>query len=336
MTNKEPIQKRLIDLVSNVLPPNLNLVDVLTDLLEISSDSAYRRIRNETALSIDEVERICTHFNISFDSISNLDNFRSVSFSYNPLASEDDYVGYLSSIRDDMLRISQAQNKQIIYAAEDVPLFHNFKTPELAAFKVFYWLHSVMNAEQFRDKKFSVDVISDEIKDICREIYELYARIPSIEIWSEVTPASLLMQIDYFWQSGIFKSKEDALNICEIAFKELELLQKQAEHSTKYDVNGATVLPEGDFVLYQSDIEIGNNTILVTVEDMKSLYLTHNTLNKIVTVNRAFCDETEKWIRILIKKSTLLSGVAEKQRYQFFRKIISNLSSIEKQIREDN
>jgi len=332
MTDKESVQKRLINLVGTVIPNKNNLVDVLADLLEISTDSAYRRIRNETALSIYEVEKICSHFNISFDAISNVDNYKSVSFHYNPLESVDDLMNYLSSIRDDMKIIAASEDGRILYAAEDVPLFHNFRTAELTAFKLFYWLHSVINADEFRNMKFSVDTIDPGIIKLCKEIYDLYAQIPSVEIWSEVTPASLLMQIDYFWQSGIFNSPKDALDICNVAVQEFELLQKQAESSTKFNAKGVPVLAEGSFVLYNSDIEIGNNTILVTINENKSVYLTHNTLNKITTANKAFCHETEKWINILIKKSTLLSGIGEKHRYKFFRNIFENIKSIENQI----
>jgi hypothetical protein len=70
--------------------------------------------------------------------------------------------------------------------------------------------------------------------------------------------------------------------------------------------------------------------------DSKVLYLTHNTLNKIVTVNREFCDATERWIQNLIKKSNLISGVSEKQRFQFFNRMKSQLGLLEKNIREDS
>ena len=42
--------------VQESIPPHCSLVDELSELLKISNDSVYRRLRNETILSIDEVE----------------------------------------------------------------------------------------------------------------------------------------------------------------------------------------------------------------------------------------------------------------------------------------
>ena len=103
----------------------------------------------------------------------------------------------------------------------------------------------------------------------------------------------------------------------------------------KLGFNDEQILDTDTFKLYHSDIEIGNNTILVNTGQNKILYLTHNTMNKIVTVNRQFCDSTEKWIDNLKKKSNLISGVSEKQRYQFFNRIKAQLANMEKRIRED-
>lgn len=328
------IQARLLERLKNLLPGNMALVDVLADLLEISTDSVYRRMRNETSLSINEVARICTHFNISFDELNALRNEDTVTFTFSPLKTSVDYKGYLKSIKEDMDKFAALPNSTIIWAAEDIPIFHHFKFPFLGAFKVYYWLHCIISTEEHKDKKFSADLIDDEILELCKEIYNLYARIPSIEIWTDLTVASLFVQVDYVWQAGLFESKEDALQMCSLIGEEFDKIQKEAELTYKLGYHDNRLLGEDTFKLYFSDLEIGNNTIYVTTGENKILYLTHNTLNKIVTVNQVFCEATERWINNLIKKSTLISGVSEKQRYQFFNRINTQLTQLEKRIRE--
>ena len=330
------IQDKLLGRIKNLLPANMTMVDVLSDLLEISTDSVYRRLRNETSLSIDEVSRICNHFNISFDELNTIDNASSVTFTFNPLGTVTDYKSYLQQIHDDMVRISSAPNSQITWAAEDIPIFHHFKFPFLAAFKVYYWFHCIIYTEEHKDKKFNPRLIDEEIKGLCRDIYNLYAKIPSTEIWTDLTIASLFVQVDYVWQSGLFESKDDALEVCGLISDQLDKIHKEAEITRKIGYDNTQVLPEQSFRFYHSDIEIGNNTIFVNMGDSKVLYLTHNTLNKIVTVNREFCDATERWIQNLIKKSNLISGVSEKQRFQFFNRMKSQLGLLEKNIREDS
>jgi hypothetical protein len=46
------IQKRLFDEIAEKLPPHRTLVDVVSDLLEISSAAAYRRIRGDKTMDI--------------------------------------------------------------------------------------------------------------------------------------------------------------------------------------------------------------------------------------------------------------------------------------------
>jgi hypothetical protein len=56
-------------------------------------------------------------------------------------------------------------------------------------------------------------------------------------------------------------------------------------------------------------------------------YITFNTLNSLTTNNPEFCEETEHWMKNLERKSTLISGISEKQRYQFFSKMFKTLDS---------
>ncbi len=329
------IQTKLLGRVKRMLPENQSIVDVLSDLLEISTDSVYRRLRLETSLAIEEVAKICEHFNISFDEINTIDNSTSVTFTFTPLGSVTDYKSYLRSIRDDMLKFASMPGSKITWAAEDIPIFHHFRFPFLGTFKVYYWFHCIIHTEEHKDKKFNPELIDDEIKLLCEEIYNLYARIPSVEIWTDLTVASLFVQVDYVWQSGLFEKKEDALEICNLIGQQIDKIQKEAELTYKLGFNDEPILGEDTFKLYHSDIEIGNNTIFVKSGENKILYLTHNTMNKIVTVNRQFCDSTETWIENLKRKSNLISGVSEKQRFQFFNKIRTQIKILEKSIMED-
>jgi hypothetical protein len=61
------IQEQFLQRVKSALPANVSFVDELADLLKLSSDSAYRRIRCETLFNIEEISLICKHFKVSFD-----------------------------------------------------------------------------------------------------------------------------------------------------------------------------------------------------------------------------------------------------------------------------
>ena len=318
----ESAQTRLMQRLKDAIPNNISLVDELADLLEVSNDSAYRRIRGETALSIEEIALICTKFKISFDAFINSNEAGNVSFKCNPMSSQKDgFKDYFNSIKTDFEAVSKFENKEIIYAAEDIPVFHHFTFPELTAFKIFYWNKSIINAKEFEDKKYDSSLIDEELKEIGCSILEAYSKVPSIEIWSDDTANSTIKQIEFYWESGIFKSKADALLICSQVSEMVERIKKQAELNCKLDKNGNPTNIENSYSLYHSDVMIGNNCVLLSVGEMKATYISYHTFNTLLTSHHNFCEETDQWLKNLIKKSNLISGVAEKQRYRYFKKI---------------
>ena len=55
-----------------MLPASVSLTDVVSEVLHVSSDSAYRRIRNETPLVLQEAKQLCEHFSLSLDQVLSL------------------------------------------------------------------------------------------------------------------------------------------------------------------------------------------------------------------------------------------------------------------------
>jgi hypothetical protein len=76
---------------------SVSLTDTVSEILHVSSDSAYRRIRNETPLVLDEAKLLCEHFHLSLDQVLNT---RSNSVLLKTFAStpEYSYEAYLSDL----------------------------------------------------------------------------------------------------------------------------------------------------------------------------------------------------------------------------------------------
>ncbi len=311
------MQEVFIKHLKQVVPANVSLVDDIADLLKISNDSAYRRLRNETELSLDETYKICKHYRISVDSVfSNKGD--SVTCNYIKLTdSAENFENYLTGLLNQLTRLQKSEDAKIIYAAEEIPIFHSFYSKELAAFKLFYWQRSVLNVPEYQTKKFDWDSIPEKQLKLAEHIHQTYLKIPSIEIWTDETIQTTIKQIEYYFESGAFKEKEDTITVLQELKKMMQAIHHYAEHDTKNDhTNSAGI----SFGLYNSDLVIGTNCIHVTVGGTVFSYISFNTMNSLTTGNQQFCEEIEHWMRNLIKKSTLISGIAEKQRFQFFSK----------------
>ena len=208
----------------------------------------------------------------------------------------------------------------MFYVAEEIPIFYSFFGDKLCEFKLFYWQRSVLNVPKYQSQKFEFGVVNEEIKEIAKDCLNEYKKIPSLEIWTEQTIFTATRQLEYYYDSGIFKDKKDAVLILDDINKMVDYLEECAQRARKELCDG-----EDTFQLYWSEVILGTNCIYVNCEDTRVAYISFNTLNSLKTNNSAFCEETDHWVRNIIKKSTLISGVAEKQRFQFFneaRKII--------------
>lgn len=339
MKKTDDAQSQFMQCIKSALPSNLSLVDELADLLHISNDSAYRRIRGETALSIEEITAICKQYRLSFDSFINNNANQFVSFSYHPLNHQHhSFLAYLQNIKSDLESILKfpADQQQIIFAAEDIPVFHHFAYPTLTAFKIFYWNKSILSASGFEDKKFDVMHVDTTLIELAKAIYKLYAQIPAVEIWSDDTVNSTIKQLEFYWDSGAFKSKQDALQICDEVSKMLTHICKQAELNTKLDFTHKSAGNQINYALYHSDVMIGNNCVLAKMGDTKETYISYHTFNSMSTRNTTYCNETELWLKNLIRKSNLISGVAEKLRYRYFKIIDETLKKLIAKIEKDS
>jgi hypothetical protein len=322
MDNQADFSRQILFLrkIEELIPAGNSLAAELTDVLGISPDSVYRRLRAETKLSIDEVILLCKHFKISFDSFIHLET-GTVTFNYTLMREgESGFLNYLKSLLRDMEIIRQSKGKHIWYACEDIPIFYNINFPKIAAFKMFYWLRSILNVPALNKASFSEEHIPEEMITLGKQIYSLYCQIPSTEIWSDTTIESTLKQIRFYHASGIFKTNEDAIDVYMALRDELEVILHQAENGRKDPSHGKFAAEPVLYELYASEIELTNNCVLVKLGETKAVYLGHLTFNTMSTSNRTYCEETEIWMNNLIRKSNPISGVSEKNRYQFFKK----------------
>lgn len=329
---KNPYQIKFFEKLKQNIPANVSMANDIADVLEISADGSYRRMRGETVLSMDEMVKLCRHYNISSDFIASTDE-TSARFSFRKIIqNEDGFEEYLKNILNDLQKINASNPKQIIYAACDPPIFHQFNSSDYAAFKMFFWQKALLNIPSFDGQKFSKKEIRPELLELCKKIAETYIQIPSIEIWHEDTIHGNLKLIEYAFDSGFFHSKEDALHICTEYSDILSLIEKQAAKSSKFAKEEKWAENEGNYTLYQSELIISNNHVFITAGNARMIYLSHNTFNTMVTTNTVFCNESEAWMKNIIRKSVQISGVAEKQRHTFFSTLRAQVASLSTKI----
>ncbi len=329
------IQKRFLDEIRKGIPDNISFAELIADDLDISNDSAYRRIRGDTHLTFDECRILCTKYGISLDSFFvNSNDY--VLFNYRAIDTETfDFGKYFMSILENLEAIKRFEAKELIYAAKDIPPFHLFMFDRLAAFKLFFWMSNIFHFKDYENKNFGFDTIPSESLTLAKKVWESYISIPSTEIWSEETINATLRQIEFFYECGKFESKEIALQLLNDLKDVVIHLQKQAKRGYKFlygkdDAKGN----EGNYQLYYNEILIVDSTIFFKMGDMKMVLLGNNVMNILSTSDPLFCDHTKNILNNIIRNSTLISVVGEKVRKKFFHRLIHKVEEFKIRIEE--
>ena len=326
------IQQALFAQIKAKIPANLSFVHEVAELLGISYDSAYRRIRGEKDLSLEELFKLAVHFNISVDNLFNIKQ-QSVIFNYQPLKpGEFEIKNWLQVILKDIKGIHESKEKEIIYAAKDPPVFHYFQFPEIAAFKVFFWAKTLFQFPEYEDLLFRLDDSDPEVLSIGNQILRTSTKIPTIEIWNEDTFYILFRQIEYYWVSGYFVKKDDLYNLIEKMDLWVRHIQKQAQYGYKYMYGDSPEGIENSFMLYENEVVLNDNTIFVKIDSVPAVYLTYNVLNVLKTRDPAFCKNIETYLKGLLTESNLISLTGSKERNRFFNRLLQNIEQFKSKL----
>ena len=326
-------QQVLFRHVKNLLPPHLSLVDEIADTLEISNDSAYRRIRGETHISLDEIKRLCDRFNISLDELLHLQSDAYV-FRASLAGSRDyDYKRWLQTVLSVMEQTRSAKPCYISYVAKEFPFYYYFLVPEIASFKSFFFMKSILYYETWKSAKFSIGDDYSEYHALWREIFDAYATIPGTEIWTVENITSTIRQIEFYHSTGSFRSQDDIALLFDKIGEMLDHVQTQAEHGIKLRRNqrpaDTGTVP---YHLYVNELIMGDNMQVMQTGERYTTFLNHTTLNYLTTTNERFNQYTRRNVENIVQKSIPISTVNEKDRIRFFNHLREKLEAERKKI----
>lgn len=314
-------QQLLFNHIRSKLPPHLSFVDEVAELLNISNDSAYRRIRGEKPLGLDEVQILCNKYQISLDQLLHIKS-NTVIFSY-------DKIDHLSFGFNEFLRFvvrsleqfNSLPNAKMYFFSKDLPIFHFMPFPELRDFKFFFWKRTLMGYPELARQQFNGENNEPETVELAKRIDELYAQTYSIDIWNAESITVTISQIELYRQSNIFSDRE-VLRKVYLQLEELvNHLELMLETGRKILYNQRQRHNDAIYDAYINEALIGDNTIYVQSDNRQITFINHNGLNFMPTQDTDFCAYTYKHLQNIIRKSTHISVVGEKERSMFFNSL---------------
>jgi plasmid maintenance system antidote protein VapI len=321
--NPSNVQVLFFQHLKTQLPPHLSMVDEIAELLEISTDSAYRRIRGEKPMDLEETHKLCSHYKTSMDQLLNL---QSDAFIFNgqlkSLTAENAFDRWLQEVQYQFQVINSFEKKHIYFLMKDIAPWAHFLIPELTAFRCFLYMKSILQDERFKGVKFSLnDPVYEKYIVMGKKIVEVYNQIPITEIWNIETINSTLNQINFYVEAGSFINKNDIRVLYEKVEELINHNERQAELGVKFKIGETPAHNAAAYSMFVNELILGNNTLLAELGDSRVTYMNHSVLYFISTRDERFNNAMFSNLQNLMKKSTMISTIGEKDRAGFFNRL---------------
>ena len=313
------LQQLLFRKIRDQLPLHLSLADELGELLNLSADSVYRRIRAEKPLDLSELEVICKHYHISLDALLQLESdavlFQAPEVGRGYIPFEQRMQGMLQEFR----YFNSFKKREMKYLCKDIPIWYFYLFPAMAAFKTFFWRRTINNESGLQQSKFSMAQFPETAcREIGWQILTEYNQMDSVELWNLESIHSSINQVAYYRDAGVFESKQDLLLVVEDFIRMLDHLQQQAERGSSFLPGDHHQKVQNNHQFYLNELILGNNTILLTLDDQKVSMITYSVYNYISTRDERFTESAFSSFQNLLSRSSLISRSGEKERNRFF------------------
>jgi hypothetical protein len=325
------LQQELFKHLKEILPPHLSLADELCNLLNLSADSAYRRIRGEKPITLNELKQICEHYHISIDQLLQLKTdsvlFRAPGITHGAGPFADYMQGMLAQFK----YFNSFKQAELHYLCKDAPFWYFFLFPAMASFKTFFWSKTINNETALADKSFSLQEFPfEDCFAIGRQILEEHNRLASVELWNLESIHSSINQIAYYRDAGVFKYRDDLVTVVDSFIMMLDHLQAQAAKGVKFMPGATDVSHKGTIQFYVNELILGSNTILLALDDKKISMVTYNVFSYLITEDNRFSEKAFDTFNTLMSRSSLISRSGEKERNRFFNTLRDKVNELRK------
>ena len=305
--------------IKDLLPAHVSIAEEIAQVLNISTDSAYRRLRGEKPITFDDISKLSARYRISVDRFLHLQSNTFIFTGRLDHASADFIDEYLNNMYQQFEFMRGFDNKHIYFLPNDIAPFMYFQFPELAAFTFFYYMKSLLNLDHMKDLKFSAKNINDAHVELGKKVQDSFNHIPSTEIWGTDTIDSILRHISFYRDTHVFETKEDIFCVYDRLEDLITHIEKQAELGFKFTYGQQYTKNTAPFRLFFNDLITGDNSVLAEIGNKKITYINHNLINFMFTRDEHFNNYTNDTFQNAIRKSTQISQVGEKTRTRFFK-----------------
>ena len=104
-------------------------------------------------------------------------------------------------------------------------------------------------------------------------------------------------------------------------------IEKQAELGLKFNIGTTPGAGCGEYRMFVNELILGDNTVAAELDDIRVTFLNHSVLYAVRTTDKRFNDAMFTNLDNLIKKSTMVSTIGERERVIFFNQLRNQINN---------
>ncbi|GAO43548.1 helix-turn-helix domain-containing protein [Flavihumibacter petaseus] len=322
-------QKELFNHIRNSLPGHISLVEEIAELLQLSYDSVYRRVRGEKPLALHELKLICEKYRLSLDQLLQLETDSVLFDAPGMKTSNGDFLHHLQGILQQFHYFNTFDEREIYYLCKDSTIWNFYLFPEIAAFKTFFWNKTINNQPSLAGKSFSLEAFPySECFALGQEVLRAFNRIPCIELWNFESMNSSINQIAYYRDAGHFKTREDFNKVVNSFLQMVDHLQLQAETGAKFLPGDGPSAARTSIQYYVNELILGNNTMVINLNGQSLSMVSYSVFHYLFTRDPRFSEKVMESFNTLLSRSTLISKTGEKDRNRYFNSVREKIRAL--------
>jgi len=317
------LNKRVVECVLKNIPKNKKPVTYFVNVLNISRESAYRRIRGDIPFTVEELIKLATCLDFSIDTIYEQEKQNQGFFDISKAEKNitDFFLIMLMKYSELHEKISNSKESGVTMAFNTLPPPFYTDFSNLFKFEYYKWIHQDMDT--YQRKLFSEIVLSDAVITFQRTMKgNVLHGNDVILILDANIFLNLIKEIQCFYQRRLLTG-EELLTLKNDVLHLINQYERIAQ-SGKYGLSKVQ--------LYLSSLYVNSNTVCYNHDNIVEPIFWIFTINQVIIQNAGFISLQSKWLNSLRRQSVLITQSNEIMQAEFFsqqREYIDRYLSVE-------
>lgn len=315
----------LVERILENIPHNIKPVDYLMDVLSLSRNAVYRRLRYEKSFSFEEIVKLSSLLGFSLDSITSetddnldLDLSEQQKVRINAEKSVDSLFNHFGDL---LSNFGNPHNSQFIMTVNRLHFLSSGEEEPLFRFLYYQLMYQLREIPV--NYPFSKITIPPSVHELGKEFHKVFISVAHKEyIIDSNLYLNIVKDIQYFYKKKLI-SESELLYL-------KEYLQTALKRTLAYMQTGFNNLVPQKSKTYLSTMEVTSNTVYSIYEGKEESSFWLYSAEPISSKKKRVCQLHKLWLDSLMRSSTLISGVNEDVLFDFITRQSSFVDNMDK------